>query len=329
MGRTTDTTVIGATGTIAADALLQVTGGLYLAPRAQPTTNLVAGLLNFNSADNMLYFHNGTAWVAAGGGGGGAWNPDISGNLKAGVGAYALGSTGTNNVAIGASVLAKNTSGSNVALGSWPWLRMFQAGIMWHWARRRCGPTLQALKTSALAHTLYMRTRKGPKNIAIGESSLAENTIGGFNVAIGNQAAQLGLENTYLIAIGPKAALGMSSPMATPSDNIAIGRESMNGRTSFPTQNTGVQNIALGYKAMFGSENAPLVGSNNVAIGASALRDITSGAGNVALGALAGVTSTAANTNKTGSNNTFIGYDSGPGSTTQLTYATSLGAGAQ
>ena len=42
----------------------------------------------------------------------------------------------------------------------------------------------------------------------------------------------------------------------------------------------------------------------------------------------AGVTATVANANTTGSNNTFIGYQAGPGTATQLTNATALGANA-
>jgi len=43
---------------------------------------------------------------------------------------------------------------------------------------------------------------------------------------------------------------------------------------------------------------------------------------------LAGVTANGNNANTSGSNNTFLGYQSGPGSTTQLTNATAIGANA-
>jgi hypothetical protein len=46
---------------------------------------------------------------------------------------------------------------------------------------------------------------------------------------------------------------------------------------------------------------------------------------NTALGYYAGVTSTPGNANVTGSNNTFIGAYSGPGTSTQLTNAAAIG----
>jgi endosialidase-like protein len=46
------------------------------------------------------------------------------------------------------------------------------------------------------------------------------------------------------------------------------------------------------------------------------------------VGARAGLTSTGANANVTGSSNTFIGYNSGPGTSTQLSNATAIGANA-
>ena len=49
---------------------------------------------------------------------------------------------------------------------------------------------------------------------------------------------------------------------------------------------------------------------------------------NSALGSKAGQSGTAANANKTGDHNTFLGALSGPGSTTQLTNATAIGANA-
>jgi hypothetical protein len=49
---------------------------------------------------------------------------------------------------------------------------------------------------------------------------------------------------------------------------------------------------------------------------------------NTALGDNAGVTANGANANTTGDNNTFLGYNAGPGTSTQLSNATAIGSNA-
>src|SRR5207245_4584668 len=49
---------------------------------------------------------------------------------------------------------------------------------------------------------------------------------------------------------------------------------------------------------------------------------------NTALGVAAGVTANAANANTTGNNNTFLGSNAGPGTSTQLSNATAIGSNA-
>jgi hypothetical protein len=85
------------------------------------------------------------------------------------------------------------------------------------------------------------------------------------------------------------------------------------------TSNTGgFANTAIGVNAL--GQNT--TGNNNIAVGLDALARNTMGAQNTALGTGAGNTTTAANANTSGSNNTFLGFSSGPASPTQLTNAT-------
>lgn len=104
--------------------------------------------------------------------------------------------------------------------------------------------------------------------------------------------------------------------------------------------------LAIGYQALYGGGAANASGavalgnyalrsitdgSGSVAIGNEALRATTTGTNNVALGRSAGYADSAGsatNANTSGNHNTFIGSFARPGTTTQLTYATALGANA-
>jgi hypothetical protein len=92
--------------------------------------------------------------------------------------------------------------------------------------------------------------------------------------------------------------------------------------------------IAIGLRTVGGGGSAsPITGNSgtfNIGIGDNALAKNTTGSNNVALGPYAGADgyvfpSTFGNSNKTGSNNTWIGYDSGPNTTTQLSNTIALG----
>ena len=104
---------------------------------------------------------------------------------------------------------------------------------------------------------------------------------------------------------------------------------------------TGLQNTANGVNALYanttgGGDTANggyslysnTTGTNNTANGGHALFSNTTGNYNTANGVNAGYTATTANANVSGSNNTWIGYQAGPGVVTQLSNATALGNGA-
>ena len=158
----------------------------------------------------------------------------------------------------------------------------------------------------------------GPNNTASGSQALYSNTAGGNNTASGFQALSSNTEGWNNTASGA-GALGTNT---SGSWNTASGFQALSSNT------TGNYNTADGYFALYSNSD----GSYNTASGYDALglncSGVSSGCAahyNTALGYYAGVTSTAANANKTGANNTFIGAYSGPGTPAPLTNATAIG----
>jgi len=147
-------------------------------------------------------------------------------------------------------------------------------------------------------------TATGSSNTATGYSALNKNTSGNNNTATGNSALFSNTEGT---------------------GNTATGSSALQSNTS------GFSNTASGVFALQYNTTA----SNNVALGSYALAQNCFGvatdcyaSNNTAVGYLAGVTSNEANANVTGDRNTFLGAYSGPGTSTQLSYATAIGYGA-
>jgi hypothetical protein len=106
------------------------------------------------------------------------------------------------------------------------------------------------------------------------------------------------------------------------SNNVAVGGAAMSA--GYYASNGGYSNAALGASALA----RDTTGYENTAVGAQALLDNTAGNDNTAVGGRAGVSNVGANGNTKGSKNTFIGYDAGPGTSTQLSNATAIGANA-
>ena len=147
-------------------------------------------------------------------------------------------------------------------------------------------------------------TMTGELNIAIGASALASNTSGQGNTALGSPPP-------HSSNAGNRGALGSNT---TGSGNTAMGSPHSDPATHKSNNSS--------------SLSSNTTGSDNTSLGASSLGSNTTGNNNVALGSLAGLTLTAANANTTGSGNTFVGYDSGPGVSTEIDNATALGANA-
>jgi hypothetical protein len=125
-------------------------------------------------------------------------------------------------------------------------------------------------------------------NVAWGPRSMANNTTGHLNVAIGRDAlGALNTGRTFLIAIGDSTLFNNQA-----SDNTAIGNKALLKNT------TGIQNIAIGNVAL----GSNITGNQNIAIGGGSLYNNTTGPANTAIGYVA------LRDNTTGSSNTALGY---------------------
>jgi hypothetical protein len=156
--------------------------------------------------------------------------------------------------------------------------------------------------------------------INLGGSSFAHG-YGTGNTFLGTNAGNFTTTGSYNAASGYQAL----SANTTGNWNTAGGHQALSANT------TGFGNTASGSWAL----SANTTGYGNTASGRSALALNCNGVSsdctanhNTALGNLAGVTSTSANANVTGANNTFVGAYSGPGTSTQLDNATAIGANA-
>ena len=144
---------------------------------------------------------------------------------------------------------------------------------------------------TAVGSQALFSTTSGAGSTAIGTNALFHNTTGS-GVAVGGSALYNNTTGTGNTAIGPYA-LGSNT---TADWNTAIGQQALLNNT------TGTFNTASGTTAL----ESNTTGNNNTAGGFSALA-----------------------ANNTGSNNTAFGYNAGPDSnSTNLAYATAIGAGA-
>ena len=215
--------------------------------------------------------------------------------------------TGANNIAIGPSCLANQTSGTtNIAIGQ---------------------NALEALNSSghdntAIGYYALKSLTSGLYNFAIGSTNLQSATTALNNMALGTNAL-LNCTGSGNVGIGAFAAYYLT----TGGDNMFIGTSAgqrANGNrcvgigteSAFPTGTTAFNDsIYIGYRSGYGGSAA---GSNNVAIGSESLQKNVSNA--VAIGFNAGKV-------QTGAGFTAIGYQAGLLSTSG-TNSTLIGSGA-
>jgi hypothetical protein len=156
-------------------------------------------------------------------------------------------------------------------------------------------------------------------NIVLGHAAGGQLTTGYSNIALGDEALYSGVSCFFNTAIG-QGALGMAtmnnntaigarslSNCSTGGTNTAVGRSAGSGITTGSNNccigfsgggiSTGSYNIAVGHNALL---TGPTTGAENIAIGHDPLKAVTSGAGNIAIGA-------AYLALTTGSNNIAIG----------------------
>jgi len=132
----------------------------------------------------------------------------------------------------------------------------------------------------------------GTQNTAMGYQAFYTNATGSDNTGLGYQTG-------YFTTGGGNTAIGRQAlyTNTTGSNNVAIGPYSLY------TNSTGLQSVAVGYNAL-----NLATGNFNTAIGYTALSSTSTGTNNVGLGRQAGQGNSSANANTTGSNNTYIGY---------------------
>lgn len=267
----------------------------------------------------------------------GSWNTAIgktalysntsgSQNVANGMQSLYSNTTGGNNTANGKDALQYNTiGGNNTANG----MNALNSNV--------AGNNATAIGYNAMQYANNTTTAFTNQNVAVGFEALrgsttASSNTGNLNTGIGYQALWFvtsGFRNT---ATGNQAL----SRTTSGTDNTATGNIALtdnttgngntaNGTSALAFNLTGSNNTAMGLNALMNNSS-----NNSTAIGMNALVSNSTGTANVALGYQAGYTAITTNANTTGSNNTFIGSNSGPGvsSASSLQNATAIGNGA-
>jgi hypothetical protein len=164
--------------------------------------------------------------------------------------------------------------------------------------------------------------------ITLGGSPFAHN-FGTSNTFVGHGAGNFGLSGDSNTATGVNTlVLNTTGNSNTVSGlnalfhNTTGSRNTASGVSALVFNTTGNENTSSGEGSLFHNTT----GSDNTASGFNALFSNTTGNFNTALGVNAGHTTNNAST--TGTNNTFIGAFSGPGTQTKLSNATAIGANA-
>lgn len=209
-----------------------------------------------------------------------------------------LSMTGTFNSALGANTLSSVTSGSaNTAVGASALTNLTSAG-----------------STTAVGRSALTAVTTGGNNTAIGAFSLTSNTSGANNTAVGTVALEFNTTGSNNTAVGFNALLNNVDA----ANNTAIGTDAGRNLT------TGDSNTTIGEFSLFTATSA----AQNVAIGPSALYGVTRGDDNIGIGYFAGYGLDTSSGVTTGSKNVFLGYNTSPSTSAQLTNAIAIGANA-
>ena len=191
---------------------------------------------------------------------------------------------GDNNVAIGASTMAQDDLGQGstaVGAGALSSQNMASEALT-----KNVGIGYQARfynVTGTSNSFLGYRAGFGASgqshtgNIGIGHSSLLDITTGNYNISVGYNAAQNITTGGANIVIGTDA---MSVP-TNPETSIAIGQNAMG---SLQAGQAFTDVIAIGLNAVRGSSSSTDAINGSIGIGQDALRNITTGARNTAIG---------------------------------------------
>lgn len=226
------------------------------------------------------------------------WNQN-TGSYTAGsqAGGNLTNNTGAATCVGTSAAAAATTAGGLTAIGSQAAAAVTTAGnvtaIGQGALQYNTGANNTALGTSALQGP--SGGSSGTSNTAVGNNALAALTTGGSNSVVGRSAAVA---------------------LTTGSNNVA------NGASALAAVQTGSNNTALGYQAL-----TVATGSNLVAVGAQAFASLTSGGG-TAIGYQAGYApnGVTGNASVTADNNTFVGSQTGDGSSSNHSKMTCVGS---
>ncbi len=281
LGRTTDVTVIGATGDDGSGNKLQVTGGI------KGTGNLtIGGTGTFTGAVSAASFSGNGASLT---------NLNAN-NISSGTVGVAYGGTGINgSTAANGQLLIGNGSGFTLAAvtGTANQVNVTNGAgsITLSLPQSIAASSTPTFAGQILTGDLTGTTATFSGNISAQRLSLSDSSggVSGPNLVVGSgalAAAQSG--------IGLNTALGIQALASNTSgkQNVATGYQAMVSNT------TGLENVATGYQALFSNTD----GFSSVATGYQALFFNTSGYQNVATGYRT------LYYNTTGSRNIAIGY---------------------
>lgn len=286
---------------------------------------------------------------------GGAGPNDALGNA-----ALYLNVSGTGNAAFGLHVLYHNTGNDNTGFGEGVLPGATTATNNSAFGFQSGGAITTGGNNSMFGFDALLSNLTGTQLSAFGANSLSSATTGpndafGYNAlaAVISGTGNVGMGNSVLAA---ELASGSTAVGDAALLNATVGNLTCVGFECLKANVTGIQDTAFGYEAeilttgnnndafgfsalgsnVSGTTNVAFgansltsdTASNNAALGSSALRLNTTGAQNTAVGNLAGYTGNSANANVSGSNNTWVGYATGPSSATQYSNSTALGNGA-
>jgi len=168
-----------------------------------------------------------------------------------------------------------------------------------------------AIGNTAIGASALENASSGGANTAVGAFALQNTTTAFSNTAVGRETAEQNTTGGNNTAVGRQALRYFNS-----SNNVAIGFEALLGSTTV-ANNTAVETVAVGARALRDLTS----GSNNSASGFAALEKTTSGSSNTAQGNFAlginttggtntGVGVTALGKNTTGASNSAVGANS-------------------
>lgn len=324
---------------IGSSALEQnTTGAENTAVGALVLQNNTTGVFNSGFGYGALYTNSTGSYNTAFGNFSGVGNTTGNYNTAYGNNSLYTNTVGSNNTSIGNQTLSANSAGSNgTAIGAFamqyyndsssPFVNN-NVAVGYSALQGSGTPSANTgIQNSAVGYQAMAINTSGQRNAAFGYQAMSSNTTGNGNTAVGQSALTtnaLGGANT---ALGTRALFNNIA-----SNNTAVGNDALFGNTNAGdnaafgvlslSANTGAKNTGLGAYSL----QSNTTGADNAGVGNSVLLSTTTGSQNTAVGSLAGYTNIPANANTTGSANTFIGYASGPGTPTQLTNATAIGA---